>query len=52
MEKIDNSEKLEFMVRSTILDRPRLLVLDPEFIEFDDQDRISEESTRFLKKEI
>jgi hypothetical protein len=52
MEKIDNSEKLEFMVRSTILDRPRLLVLDPEFIEFDDQDRISEASTRFLKTEI
>jgi hypothetical protein len=52
MEKTDSHEKLEFVVRSTILDRPRLLVIDPEYIEFDDQDRISEVSTLFLKTEI
>jgi len=52
MQKTDISEKLEIMVRSTILDRPRLLVIDPEYIEFDAQDRVSEVPTRFLKTEI
>jgi hypothetical protein len=52
MDKTYAGEKLEFMVRSTILDRPRLLVIDPEYIEFDDQDRVSEAPTRFLKTEI
>jgi hypothetical protein len=40
------------MVRSTILDRPRLLTIDPEYMEFDDQDRVSEAPTRFLRAEI
>jgi len=52
MEKTDTNEKLEFMVRSTILDRPRLLVIDKDYIEFDDQDRVSEVPTRFSKTEI
>jgi hypothetical protein len=52
MEKMNSNEKLEFMVRSTILDRPRLLVVDPDYIEFDDQDRKSAAPTRFSKKEI
>ena len=52
MDKAESKEKLEFMVRSTILDRQRLLVIDPEYIEFDDQDRVSEAPTRFLKAEI
>ncbi|MBS1665020.1 MAG: hypothetical protein JST68_28500 [Bacteroidetes bacterium] len=44
--------KLEFMLRSTILDRSRLLAVDPEYIEFDDQDLASEVPTRFSKMEI
>ena len=52
MEKRDSNEKLEFTVRSTILDRPRLLVIDPQYIEFDDKDRMSEAPTRFLTTEI
>jgi hypothetical protein len=52
MEKTDLRPKLEFMVKSTIMDRQRLLVIDPEYLEFDDQDRISEPRTRFLKAEI
>jgi len=52
MEKTGSNEKLEFMVRSTILDRPRLLVIDPQYIEFDDKDRVSEPPTRFLTPEI
>jgi hypothetical protein len=49
MEKTDVNETLEIMVRSTILDRPRLLMIDPEYIEFYDQDRASKAPTRFLK---
>jgi hypothetical protein len=52
MQKTDITEKMEFMVRSTILDRPRLLVIDPQYIEFDDQDRVSMPPTRFLRTEI
>ncbi|HEY6900334.1 MAG TPA: hypothetical protein VI233_06815 [Puia sp.] len=44
--------KLKFTVQSTILDRSRLLVIDPEYIEFDDQNLASETPTRFLKAEI
>ena len=47
-----NNEKLEFIVRSTILDRPRLFVIHPEYLEFDDQDRVSDGPTRFSKTEI
>lgn len=46
------NEKLEFIVRSTILDRPRSLVIDPEFIEFDDQDQKSKLPTQFSRLEI
>jgi hypothetical protein len=52
MEKLEIIEKLEFMVRSTILDRPRSLVIDPEFIEFDDQDQVSKAPTQFSRSEI
>jgi hypothetical protein len=45
-------EKLEFMVRSWILDRKRLLVIDPEYIEFDNQDQVSQDQTRFLRADI
>jgi hypothetical protein len=48
----NNGEKLEFMVRSTILDRPRLIVIHPEYLEFDDQDRVSDVPTRFLRTDI
>lgn len=49
---MENKEKLEILVRSTLFDRPRQLTITPEYIEFDDQDRTSEPPTRFLKKEI
>jgi hypothetical protein len=52
MQKTDITEKFETMVRSTLLDRPRLLVIDAQYIEFDDQDRVSMPPTRFLKTEI
>jgi hypothetical protein len=52
MEKVDGKERLEFMVRSTILDRPRQLVIDQEYLEFNDQDLVSQPPTRFLKTEI
>lgn len=48
----NNNRSLEFMVRSSILDRPRRLVIDPEFVEFDDKDLVSAAPTRFLKNEI
>jgi hypothetical protein len=48
----NNKEMLELMVRPTILDRPRLVVIHPEYLEFDDQDRVSEVPTRILKTEI
>jgi hypothetical protein len=47
-----NKEKLEFTVRSSILDRPRLCVIHPDYLEFDDQDRESDAPTRFLRTEI
>jgi hypothetical protein len=52
MGKTDPKPTLEFMIKSTIMDRQRLLVVDPEYLEFDDQDRMSELPTRFLKAEI
>lgn len=52
MEKVNSGEKLKYMVRSSILDRSRLLVIDPEYIEFDDQDLVSATPTRFQKSEI
>ncbi len=50
--KMDSKQKLEFIVRSTMLDRPRLLVIDPKYLEFDDHDRKSEPPTRFSKAEV
>jgi hypothetical protein len=44
--------RLEFMVRSTILDRQRKLVIDPEYLEFDDQDKVSGGPTRFARDSI
>jgi hypothetical protein len=52
MERVNNQGKLEYTVRSTILDRSRLLVIDPEYIEFDDQNLVSATPTRFQKSEI
>ena len=52
MENASTNERLEFIVRSTILDRLRLLTIDSEYFEFDDKDRVSEASTRFLKADI
>src|ERR1700744_2508321 len=52
MENTESKEKLKFMVRSTIMDRPHSLVIDPEFIVFDDRDQLSKAPTQFLKSEI
>jgi len=48
----ENTSNLEFTLRSTILDRPRKLILNPQYIEFDDQNKASEPPTRFLIGEI
>lgn len=48
----NNNQGMEFMVRASILDRPRRLTLDPGFVEFDDKDLVSAAPTRFLKNEI
>lgn len=52
MEKTTAPSDLEFTVRSTILDRPRLLVIDPGYLTFDDQNLATAAPTRFLKEEI
>ena len=44
--------KLDFVLRSSIFDRPRKLVLDPLYLEFDDNDLASSTPTKFLKEEI
>lgn len=52
MENASSNECLEFIVRSTILDRPRLLTIDRQYLAFDDTERVSEAPMRFLKGEI
>jgi hypothetical protein len=52
MNRPDTNKRLEFIVRSSMLDRPRRLVIDPEYLEFDDKDAISEEATLFDRLEI
>lgn len=47
-----HKQKAEFLIRSTLLDRPRLLLLDPDYIEFDDQDQVAQSPTRFAKTEL
>ena len=46
------SARVEFRVKSSIFDRSRLLTLDPEYLEFDDNDLGSALPVRFLKEEI
>jgi len=46
------SEPLEFMLKSSIFDRSRKLTLDPEYLEFDDNDRMDGAPTRFEKSEV
>lgn len=44
--------KVKLVIRSSIFDRPRQLTLDPEYLEFDDDDLVTTPSTKFLKEEI
>jgi len=44
--------QLDFILKSSILDRPRQLVLDPLYLEFDDNNLASSTPTKFLKEEI
>ena len=44
--------KLEYVLKSSIFDRPRQLVLDPLYLEFDDNNMVSSLPTKFLKEEI
>src|SRR6266481_4824997 len=44
--------KLDFILKSSIFDRPRQLVLDPLYLEFDDNNLASSTPTKFLKEEI
>lgn len=46
------SERLEVSIRSSIMDRERRLIIDPDFIEFDDKDLKATPSTRFEKGDI
>jgi len=52
MDPKSGTPTLEVMIRSTILDRPRQLILDPDYIQFDDQDKVSEPPTRIAAEEI
>lgn len=52
MDTSDPNTRLELTIRSSMLDRPRRLVIEPEYLEFDDKDAISEEPTRFDRLEI
>src|ERR1700733_763618 len=44
--------KIEFSVKSSIFDRTRQLTIDPEYLEFDDNDLGSSLAVKFLKGEI
>jgi hypothetical protein len=44
--------KLDFILKSSIFDRSRQLVLDPLYLEFDDNNLVSSTPTKFLKEEI
>jgi hypothetical protein len=44
--------RLEFTIKSSIMDRSRRLVLDRAFLEFEDQDRIGQPPIRFLFEDI
>jgi hypothetical protein len=44
--------KIEFTIKSSIFDRSRQLTLDPEYLEYDDNDLGSSFPVRFLKEEI
>jgi hypothetical protein len=46
------SARVEFTVKSSIFDRSRQLKLDPQYLEFDDNDLGSSLPVRFLKEEI
>jgi len=43
--------KLDFVLKSSIFDRPRQLVLDPLYLEFDDNNLSSSTPKKFLKEE-
>jgi hypothetical protein len=46
------SNKIELTIKSSIFDRPRKLVIDRNFIEFEDKDRVGVMNSRFEKEEI
>jgi hypothetical protein len=46
------ASKSEFTFKFSIFGRPRQLTLSPEFLEFDDNDKISSIPTKFLNKDI
>ena len=43
---------MQLIVKPSIFDRPRPLVIDPNFIEFDDTELINTKPTKFLKEEL
>jgi len=45
-------ERLEFILKSSIFDRPRQLTLDRGYIEFDDTELVSASPTRFSAKDL
>ena len=46
------SQPLEIKVKSSILDRDRTLIIDPEYIEFDDKDLKESKPARIAKSDI
>ena len=46
------SNRVELTIKSSLFDRPRKLVIDWNFIEFEDKDRVDAINSRFEKEEI
>ena len=46
------TQPLQLTLKSSIFDRDRLLTIDTNFIEFDDNDLITKPPTKFLKQTL
>ena len=49
---MSQTQPLQLTIKSSIFDRDRLLTIDTNFIEFDDNDLITKPPTKFLKSDI
>jgi hypothetical protein len=46
------SQSLQLTIKSSIFHRPRELIIDPDFFQFDDSDLVGQASTKIVKEEI